>query len=77
VAIAREHAIAAAIAAHRASHVPLEPGLFDRRHERAAATEARLLDEALEYCRRHLATMTRRSGMRLQSAELVFGALIG
>ena len=77
IAIAREHDIAAAIAADPARHAPLEPGLFDRRRERLAASEARQLDQALELCQRHVEALTRRAGMRLQSAELVFGALIG
>lgn len=77
VAVEREHDIVAAIAAHRASRAPVEPGLFDRRHERLAASEARLIDEALEHCQRHVAALTRWSGLRLESAELVFGAFVG
>jgi hypothetical protein len=76
-AIKRERDIAAALEAQSSCRVPLEPGLFDRRRERLAASQSLVLDEALERCRRHVAATARRSGLRLQAAELVFGAFVG
>jgi hypothetical protein len=77
IAIKRERDIAAALEAQRGCRVPLEPGLFDRRRERLAASQSLVLDEALERCRRHVAAAARRSDLSLQAAELVFGALVG
>jgi len=76
VALRREHDIAAALDAEHNSRLALEPGLFDRRVERLASAQSAAVDHALERCRRHIAALSQASSLRLQAAELVFGAFV-
>ena len=61
LAVARERAIAAALRQQRARIAAslLQPGLFDRRAERAGAAQNATLDEALEHCARRLDELAR------------------
>ena len=76
VALRREGDIAAALEAQHHSRLALEPGLFDTRVERLAAARSVAIEEALERCRRHIADLSQLSSLRLQAAELVFGAFV-
>ena len=72
----REHDIVTTLEGHQRNRGGLEPGLFDRRAERLASAQSMAIDEALERCQRHIADLSRFSALRLQAAELVFGALV-
>jgi superfamily II DNA or RNA helicase len=76
VALRREHDIARALEIERRSRVVLEPGLFDRRTERLASARSLAIEEALDRCRRHSATLFQLSALRLHAAELVFGVFV-
>ena len=76
VALRRERDIATALEAEHNRCVALEPGLFDRRVERFAAAQSLAIDDALERCRRRIAALSQLSSLRLQAAELVFGAFV-
>jgi superfamily II DNA or RNA helicase len=74
VALRRERDIRDALELRIRHRTVLEPGLFDRRAERTATAQSLVLSEALERCSRHIADLTRLAGLRLQTAELLFGA---
>jgi len=61
LAVAREQAIAEGLRQQRARIAAslLQPGLFDRRAERAGAAQNATLDEALEHCARRLDELAR------------------
>jgi superfamily II DNA or RNA helicase len=75
LAIARERAIEEAIGARRArvAAALLQPGLFDRRAERAVASQSATLDEAVDRCRRRLAELAHKGHPRLDRPRMVFG----
>jgi hypothetical protein len=52
----------------------VQPGLFDRRAERAAAAQNATLDEALDRCRHRLAELVRRQTVSVDR-RLVFGVV--
>jgi len=70
----REEALSAALrAAHaRLSAQLLQLGLFDRRHERAAAAQSVLLDEALTRSAARSNELRERQRLRIESSDLVF-----
>ena len=74
VALRREHEIVKALEVRHRNGVVLEPGLFDRRVERQASAQSLATKEALDRCQRHMATLSQLSTLKLQAAELVFGA---
>jgi hypothetical protein len=73
----REEAIVDALhASHaRISAALLQPGLFDRRAERAAAAQASRLDEALGKSRARLMALARARRLRAEDPTLVFGVM--
>ena len=75
LATRREEAIAGALRESHArlSAVLLQPGLFDRRAERAAAAQASRVDEAVEKSRARLNALARSRRLRLDERAVVFG----
>ena len=75
LAMRREEAIVDALhESHaRLSAALLQPGLFDRRAERAAAAQAARVDEAVARSRGRLATLARWRCLRLDERTLLFG----
>ena len=76
LALRREHDIVRTLEGRNRKRIALEPGLFDRRIERLASAQSLAIDEALDRCQRHTATLSQLSTLRLQAAELVFGAFV-
>ena len=76
LAAERETAIADGLQQQRARLATslLQPGLFDRRAERAAAAQNATLDEALERCGQRLAELARGDSVSVER-RLVFGLL--
>lgn len=76
LAAARERAIADVVRQQRARLATslVQPGLFDRRAERAAAAQNATLDEALDRCRQRLAELGRSQTVSVDP-RLVFGVL--
>jgi superfamily II DNA or RNA helicase len=76
LAVEREQAIADGLRQQRARIAAslLQPGLFDRRAERAAATESSTLDEALDRCATRLDELTRHAAVSIDR-HLVFGLI--
>jgi hypothetical protein len=76
LAIARERAIADGLRQQRArlAGALLQPGLFDRRAERAAAAQNATLDEALDRCARRLAELDRDNPVSIDR-RLAFGVV--
>jgi hypothetical protein len=74
LATARERAIADGLRQQRARLATslLQPGLFDRRAERAAAAHTATLDDALERCTQRLAELARCDSISVER-RLVFG----
>jgi superfamily II DNA or RNA helicase len=74
LAEARERAIAEGLRQQRARIAAslLQPGLFDRRTERAAAAQNATLDEALDRCARHLDDLSRYGAVSIDR-RLAFG----
>jgi hypothetical protein len=74
LAAARERAIADGVRQQRARLATslVQPGLFDRRAERAAAAQNATLEEALDRCRQRLADVDRRPTVSVDR-RLVFG----
>jgi hypothetical protein len=74
LAVTREQAIADGLRRQRARIAAslLQPGLFDRRAERAAATQNATLDEALGRCARRLDELARYTAVSIDR-RLVFG----
>jgi superfamily II DNA or RNA helicase len=74
LAVARERAIAEGLRQQRARIAAslLQPGLFDRRAEQAAAAQNATLDEALDRCARRLDELARYTGVSVDR-RLVFG----
>jgi superfamily II DNA or RNA helicase len=74
LATERENAIADGLRQQRARLATplLQPGLFDRRAERAAAAQNATLDEALERCAQRLAELARCHSVAVER-RLVFG----
>jgi superfamily II DNA or RNA helicase len=77
LALERERAIEEAIGARRArvAAALVQPGLFDRRAERAAASQSATLDEAVGRCRRRLAELARMHRLLLDRPRMVFGVV--
>jgi hypothetical protein len=77
LAIRRETAIVAELEHQRArlASALLQPGLFDRRAERAAATRDATLDEALARCTRRMAELASGSRISLDRPRLILGAI--
>jgi len=77
LAARREHAIAEALEAQRArlSAAQLQPGLFDRRAERAAAAQNATLDEALARCTTRLDELARTEPLVVDRHRLAFGVI--
>ena len=77
LAVRRERAIAGHLEQQRARLASslLQPGLFDRRAERAAAAQNAVLDEALERCRLHVAELERQRQIFCARPQLVLGAI--
>jgi len=76
LAVTREQAIAEGLRQQRARIAAslLQPGLFDRRAERLAATRNVTLDEALDRCARRLDELRRYSAVSIDR-RLVFGLI--
>ena len=76
LAAARERAIADSVRQQRARLATslVQPGLFDRRAERAAAAQNATLEEALDRCRQRLAELARRQTISVDR-RLVFGVV--
>jgi hypothetical protein len=76
-AIRRERAIADHLEQQRARLATslLQPALFDRRAERAAAAQNAVLDEALGRCSRRLLELDRNHSVSVERPRLVFGAI--
>jgi superfamily II DNA or RNA helicase len=74
LAVAREQAIVEGLRLQRARIAAslLQPGLFDRRADRAAATQNATLDEALDRCARRLDELARYTAVSIDR-RLVFG----
>jgi len=74
LAEAREQAIAEGLRHQRARIAAslLQPGLFDRRAERAAAAQNATLDEALDRCARRLDDLSRYGAVSIDR-RLAFG----
>jgi hypothetical protein len=70
----RERAIVETLTERRArlSAALLQPGLFDRRNERAAASQAAVIDEALARCRQRLHELDRRAHISTEPIALRF-----
>ena len=77
LAIRRETAIVAELEHQRArlASALLQPGLFDRRAERAAATRDATLDEALARCTRRMAELNSGIRISLDRPRLTLGAI--
>ena len=77
LAVRREQAIADDIEQQRARLASslLQPGLFDRRAERAAAAQNATLDEALERCRLRLTELDRQHRITATRPRLVVGVI--
>jgi superfamily II DNA or RNA helicase len=75
LAARREHAIVAALCEGHArlSATLLQPGLFDRRAERAAAAQASRVEEAVEKSRARLLALARAHRLQPAGRDLVFG----
>ena len=76
LAVAREHAIEDGLHQQRArlATALVQPGLFDRRAQRAAAAQNATLDEALDRCRQRLAELTRHQTVSVDR-RLAFGVV--
>jgi hypothetical protein len=76
LAVTREQAIAEGLRQQRARIAAslLQPGLFDRRAERLAATQNVTLEEALDRCARRLDELRRYSAVSIDR-RLVFGLI--
>jgi superfamily II DNA or RNA helicase len=76
LAVARERAIEDALRQQRARLATslVQPGLFDRRAERAAAAQNATLDEALDRCRQRLADLAQHQGVTVDR-RLAFGVV--
>jgi hypothetical protein len=75
LATAREKAIAEALRGNHArlSAALLQPGLFDRRAERAAAVQTARVEEAIQKSHARLAALERWRHLRIDDRSLVFG----
>ena len=60
----------------RMSATLLQPGLFDRRNDRAAASQAAMRDAALSYCRGRLEGIHAWRDLRAESCDLAFGVML-
>jgi hypothetical protein len=75
--VTRERALREELLRHQARlsvHV-LQPGLFDRRQERAASAQAALLDEALAASSVRREQLSAAASLHVESCELVFGVV--
>jgi superfamily II DNA/RNA helicase len=74
----REQALRNELLRHQArlSADLLQPGLFDRRQERAAAAQAALLDHALAASSVRLEQLSAAGSLHVESCELVFGVAV-
>jgi superfamily II DNA or RNA helicase len=77
LAVRREHAIATTLESQRArlSAALLQPGLFDRRAERATIAQRAVLDEALARCSTRLEELARFKRIEMASPVLAFGVI--
>ena len=77
LALRRERAIEAALTAERArlSAALLQPGLFDRRAERAMTAQSAVLDEALRRCHVHIEEIDRTRRVHLERLRLAFAVI--
>jgi hypothetical protein len=77
LAVRRERAIAGHLEQQRARLATslLQPGLFDRRAERAASAHNATLDEALSRCHHRLAELEQYGRLSFERPRLVFGAI--
>jgi hypothetical protein len=75
LAARREDAIATGLRENHArlSATLLQPGLFDRRSERAAAAQASRVEEALQKSRARQALLARARQLHASGRELLFG----
>jgi superfamily II DNA or RNA helicase len=73
----REHAIARSLESQRArlSAALLQPGLFDRRAERATSAQRAILDEALARCATRLEELARIEQIVIDRPVLTFGVI--
>lgn len=76
LAATRERAIRDDLLRNHARLAALQPGLFDRRSDRAAAEQRAVLDAALERCRLRLAELDGVCDLSDGTRELVFAARI-
>jgi superfamily II DNA or RNA helicase len=74
----RERALHHELVRHQArlSADLLQPGLFDHRHERAAAAQAALLDDALAASSLRLEQLSAAASLHVESCALVFGVAV-
>ncbi|MEQ1573570.1 MAG: DEAD/DEAH box helicase [Vicinamibacterales bacterium] len=75
---ARERAIASVLQQRRArlSAAMLQPGLFDRRHERTAEAQSHLLDQAVALTQARLLALDRLRNVRTDTCDLSFAIAI-
>jgi hypothetical protein len=78
VAAEREQAICAAVRRHHARIAAdlLQPGLFDRRTDRRAASQAGVLEEALAQCQSRLDDLAHRAGLEITAPVFRFAAFV-
>jgi superfamily II DNA or RNA helicase len=78
LALAREHAIARDIAARHARLAAelLQPGLFDRRTERQAATQRHIVDHALAHCQNRVIELERQGNANTFSLRPAFSLIV-
>jgi hypothetical protein len=74
LAVRREHAIATMLGARRArmAATVIQPGLFDRRTEKAAAAQVAIVDEALARCRVRLSELGDARSLMVERRDLAF-----
>jgi superfamily II DNA or RNA helicase len=60
----------------RMSATLLQPGLFDRRTDRAAASQAAMLDAALSHCRSRLEGLRAWGDLRAECGDLAFAVML-
>jgi hypothetical protein len=58
------------------SALMLQPGLFDRRAERAATTQSIVLNDALARCDARLADLVRHGRVAVATRQLVFAVIV-
>jgi hypothetical protein len=78
LATRRELAIVEALTERRArlAAALVQPGLFDRRHERAAASQRVVIEDALSRCEARLEELARQRQVVADAVALAFAVLL-